>query len=94
MEKEKKLIKKIIIESNSPEEAIERVKEIGTKTALSYCKWIKKVYKKRPDNWKKYLVKWLNGEIIVAHGMGSLVGGYVGTRAGQIGGMYIVDKYL
>ncbi len=92
--KQSKIIKKIIIESDTPEECIAQIEKLGTKSALSYCKMIKKVFKERPDDWKKYLIKWLNMEIVTTHAAGSLVGGYVGNRLGQLGGIYVAHNYL
>lgn len=82
-------IKNIILSSNSPEDCIKKLKELGTPLALKYCDAVKEAYKKYPNSWKHKLSDSINIKNIAAQTAGSIGGMYAGNRLGRIGGIGI-----
>lgn len=82
-------IKNIILSSNSPEDCIKKLKELGTPLALKYCDAVKEAYKKYPNSWKHKLSDSISIKNIAAQTAGSIGGMYAGNRLGHIGGMGI-----
>jgi hypothetical protein len=82
-------IKKIILSSDSPEDCIKKLKELGTPLALKYCDAVNEAYKKYPNSWKHKLSDSINIKNITAQTVGSIGGMYAGNRLGHLGGIGI-----
>ena len=81
--KERTAIKNIILQSDSPEDCIEKLKEIGTRKALKYCDIVNKVSKDKPYGWKGAIANSINIKNIGGPAVGGVVGAYIGNRIGH-----------
>ena len=80
--KERIAIKNIILSSDSPEECIEKLKQLRSTKALKYIERVK-VVQNLPD-WKLRLIKGINIKNITGTGLGAIGGGYLGAKSGAI----------
>ena len=80
---ERKLVKIAIIESDSPEDCINRLKKLGFPMALSYCDAVQKEADKNPNGWKYKLMNLINLKNSGATLAGSLGGSIAGNLAGR-----------
>lgn len=91
---ESKLVKNIILSSDTPKKCIRRIRDAEIKNAAYYINWVRRVARQKPHSWKQYLVRNINFGNLSRYAVGTLIGGGIGTKLGQIGGMYTVDRYL
>ena len=81
--KERKEIKNIILKSDSPDDCILKLKELGTPKALQYCDIVRKVSAEKPNGWKYDIATSINLKNISGGAAGALGGSYLGNRIGH-----------
>jgi hypothetical protein len=84
--KQRNQIKQIILSSDSPEDCIEKLKQLGTSLALNYCDTVNKVYQKYPNGWKGRIANSINIRNVAAQTVGTIGGTYAGNRLGYLAG--------
>ncbi len=86
--KERIAIKRIILQSDTPQQCIANLKRLGTTKALKYCAIVAKVSRENPYGWKQSLATKINiknvGGTLTGGVTGGLVGGYVGSNVGGL----------
>lgn len=85
--KQRNQIKQVILSSDSPEDCIKKLQEIGTPLTLKYCDAVNKVYQKYPNSWKNRLLDSINIKNIAAQAGGTIGGTYAGNRLGRLDGL-------
>jgi hypothetical protein len=84
--KQRNQIKQIILSSDSPEDCIEKLKQLGTSLALNYCATVNKVYQKYPNGWKGRIANSIKIRYVAAQTVGTLGGTYAVNTLGYLAG--------
>jgi outer membrane lipoprotein SlyB len=95
--KQRNQIKQVILSSNTPNDCIEKLKQLGTPLALSYCNTVNKVYQKYPNDWKRRISNSINIKNATVQTVGTIGGTYAGNRLGYYAGnklgQHMTDMY-